>query len=88
VLIETVHRLRIEYIPKYAILVQKYYLRQLSFMVLHMLVQKFVERLNDLDHYLLYFPQEFPKQLNQNEIIEILDQAKARESGCYEAMNG
>jgi hypothetical protein len=42
-------------------------------------VQKFVERLNDLIHYLLYFPEEKPKQLDQDEIIEILDQAKAPE---------
>jgi hypothetical protein len=32
--------------------------------------------LNDLNHYLLYFPEENPKQLDQDEIIEILDQAK------------
>jgi hypothetical protein len=47
-------------------------------------VQKFVERLNDLNCYLLYFPEENPKQLDQDEIIEILDQAKAPE--WYEAM--
>jgi hypothetical protein len=40
-------------------------------------VQQFVERLNDLNRYLLYFPEENPRQLDQNEIIEILDQAKA-----------
>jgi hypothetical protein len=42
-------------------------------------VQQFVERLNDLNRYLLYFPEENPKQLDQAEIIEILDQAKAPE---------
>ena len=42
-------------------------------------VQQFVERLNDLNRYLLYFPKEFPKQHDQDEIIEILDQAKAPE---------
>jgi hypothetical protein len=47
-------------------------------------VQQFVDRLNDLNHYLLYFPEENPKQLDQDEIIEILDQAKAPE--CHEAM--
>jgi hypothetical protein len=47
-------------------------------------VQQFVERLNDLNRYLLYFPEENPKQLDQNEIIEILDQAKAPE--WHEAM--
>jgi hypothetical protein len=40
-------------------------------------VQQFVERLNDLNRYLLYFPEENHNQLDQNEIIEILDQAKA-----------
>jgi hypothetical protein len=42
-------------------------------------VQQFVQRLNDLNHYLLYFPEENPKQLDQDEIIEIFDQAKAPE---------
>jgi hypothetical protein len=41
-------------------------------------VQRFVETLNDLNLYLFYFPEEIPKQLDQDEIIEILDQAKAR----------
>jgi hypothetical protein len=40
-------------------------------------VQQFVDRLNDLNRYLLYFPEENPKQLYQDEIIELLDQAKA-----------
>jgi hypothetical protein len=44
---------------------------------LNISVQQFVERLNDLNRYLLYFPEENPKQLDQDEIIEILDQAKA-----------
>jgi hypothetical protein len=39
--------------------------------------KKFVESLNDLNSYLLYFCEENPKQLDQDEIIEILDQAKA-----------
>jgi hypothetical protein len=34
----------------------------------------------------LYFPEENPKKLDQDEIIEILDQAKARYSEWYEAM--
>jgi hypothetical protein len=42
-------------------------------------VQMFVERLNELNRYLLYFPEENPKQLDQEEIIEILDQSKAPE---------
>jgi hypothetical protein len=40
-------------------------------------VQIFLERLNDLIHYLLYFPEEHPKHLYHDEIIEILDQSKA-----------
>jgi hypothetical protein len=39
-------------------------------------VQKFVERLNELNRYLLFFPEECPRPLTQDEIIEILDQAK------------
>jgi hypothetical protein len=44
-------------------------------------VQQFVERLNDLNLYLLYFPEENPKQLDQDEVIEILDQSKALLNG-------
>jgi hypothetical protein len=40
--------------------------------------------LNDLNFYFLYFPEEHPKHLDQDEIIEILDEAKALE--WYEAM--
>jgi hypothetical protein len=47
-------------------------------MDLNTFVQQFVERLNDINRYLLYFPEENPKQLDQDEIIEILDQAKAK----------
>jgi hypothetical protein len=47
-------------------------------------VQQFVERLTNLNRYLLYFPGEKPKQLDQDEIIEILDQFKAPE--WHEAM--
>jgi hypothetical protein len=42
-------------------------------------VQQFVERLNDLNRSPLYFPEENPKQLDQDEIIEILDQVKPPE---------
>jgi hypothetical protein len=42
--------------------------------------------LNELNHYLLYFPEENPKQLDQDEIIDILDQAKARNPQWHEAM--
>jgi hypothetical protein len=76
----------LEYIPKPAICVQKYYMRQPRglYMGLNTSVQQFVERLNDLNRYLLYFPEENPKQLDQDEIIEILDQANAPE--WHEAM--
>jgi hypothetical protein len=49
-------------------------------------VQQFVERLNDLNHYLLYFSEENHKQLDQDEIIEILDQDKAMNPEWHEAM--
>jgi hypothetical protein len=51
------------------------------YMGLNTSVQQFLERqrLNDLNRYLLYFPEENSKQLDQDEIIEILDQAKAPE---------
>jgi hypothetical protein len=69
----------LEYIPKRAIRVQNYCMRQPRglYMGLNTSVQRFVERLNDLNRYLLYFPEENLKQLDQDEIIEILDQAKA-----------
>jgi hypothetical protein len=46
-------------------------------MGLNISVHKFVERLNDFNRYLLYFPEENPKQLDQDVIIEIFDQAMA-----------
>jgi hypothetical protein len=56
----------LEYIPKSAIRIQKYYIRQLwgLYMVLNTSVQQFVERLNDLNCYLLYFLEENLKQLD------------------------
>jgi hypothetical protein len=63
----------LEYIPKRAICAQKYYMRRGLYMGLNTSVQKFVEWLNDLNRYLLYFPEENTKQLDQDEIIEILD---------------
>ena len=36
-----------------------------------MSMQISVERLNEFHRYLLYFPEEKPKQLDQDEIIEI-----------------
>jgi hypothetical protein len=41
-----------------------------------MSAQKFVQRLNDLNCYLLIFRKKTPKQLDQDEIIEFLDHAK------------
>jgi hypothetical protein len=49
-------------------------------------VQQFVERLNYLNRYLLYFPEENPKQLHQDEIIDILDQSKAWNPEWHEVM--
>jgi hypothetical protein len=75
-LIELVLRdVGLEYIPMHTIHMQKYYVRQPRglYMGLNTSVQQFVERLNDLNRYLLYFPEENPKQLDQNENIEILD---------------
>jgi hypothetical protein len=78
-LIELVLRdVGLEYIPKRAIPVQKYYMRQSRglYVGLNTSLQQYVERLTDLNRYLLYFPEETPKQLDQDEIIGILDQAK------------
>ena len=50
----------------------------------NMSVHQFVERLNELNRHLLYFPEEYPNPLVQDEIIEILDQAKSSE--WHEAM--
>jgi hypothetical protein len=49
-------------------------------------VQNFLERLNDLNRYLLYFPEENAKHLDQDEIIKILDQFKAWDPEWHEAM--
>jgi hypothetical protein len=86
-LIELVLRdVGLEYIPKSAICIQKYYMRlpRGLYIGLNTSVQQFVERLNDLNRYLLYFPDENPKKLDQDEIIEILDQSNAPE--WHEAM--
>jgi hypothetical protein len=88
-LIELVLRdVGLEYIPKHAIRVQTYYMRQPRslYMGHNKSVQQFVERLNDLNRFLLYFPEENPKHLDQNEIIETLDQAKERDPEWHEAM--
>jgi hypothetical protein len=62
-LIELVLRdVGLEYIPKRTICVQKYYMRQprALHMGLNTSVQQFVVRLNDLNRYLLYFPEKKP----------------------------
>jgi hypothetical protein len=69
----------LEYIPKSAICVQKYYMRRALNTGLNTSVQKNLERLNDINRYILYIPEEIPKQLEQNETIEILDQVKVPE---------
>jgi hypothetical protein len=88
-LIELVFRdLGLENILKRAICVQKYYMRHPRglYMGINTSVQQFVERLNDLNHYLLYFPEDNPKKLDQDEIIEILNQVKAMDPEWHEAM--
>jgi hypothetical protein len=71
----------LENIPKRAIRMKKYYMRQRRglYMGLNTSVQQFVERLNDLNHYLLYFPEENPK-------AKQLDQDKAWDPEWHEAM--
>jgi hypothetical protein len=69
----------LEYISRRAIRVQKYYMRRCLFMGPNVCVAQFVERLNEMNRYLLYFPEEFPTQLDQDEIIEILYQSKSPE---------
>jgi hypothetical protein len=43
-------------------------------------------QLNDLNRYLLYFLEENPKQLHQDEIIEIFDLAKPVDPEWREVM--
>jgi hypothetical protein len=69
-LIELVLRdVGLEYIPKLALWVHKHHFRKPSglYMDLNKSYQQFVVRLNDLIRYLLYFPEENPKQLDQDE---------------------
>jgi hypothetical protein len=84
-LIELVPRvIGLEYIPKLAIRLQKYYMKipRDLFMGFNTSVPQIIksQTLNDLNRYLLYFPEENPKQSDQDEITEILDQDKARDS--------
>jgi hypothetical protein len=55
-------------------------------MALNTSIQQFVERLNDFNFHLLHFPEEKPKMLDQDQIIEIFDQAKAMDPERHEAM--
>jgi hypothetical protein len=76
-LLELVIRdLVLDYISRHAIRVQKYYMRRCLFMGPTTTVQQLVERLNDLNKYLLYFPEEHTSQLKQDEIIEIWTRPK------------
>jgi hypothetical protein len=56
------------------------------YMDLISLAQQFLERLNDLNCYFLYFPEENPKKLDRDEIIEMWDQTKAVDLELHEAM--
>jgi hypothetical protein len=42
--------------------------------------------LNERNHFLLYFPGEQPKKIDQLEIIEFLDAAKAMDPEWHEVM--
>jgi hypothetical protein len=88
-LIELVLRdVGLEYISKRAIRMQTYYMRHPRglYMGLSTSGKQFVERLHELNRYLLYFPEENPKQLDQDEIIEFLDQSKAKAPEWHEAI--
>jgi hypothetical protein len=67
----------LRYISRHAMKVQKYYMRRCLFMGSNTSAQQFVERLNVMNTYLLHFLEEFPRQLDQNEIMKILDPAKS-----------
>jgi hypothetical protein len=74
-LIELVLRdVGLEYIPKHAIRMPKYHVRQPWGLYM------------DLNTYLEYSSDIKPNQLDQDEIIEILDQSKAWDPEWYEAM--
>jgi hypothetical protein len=86
-LIELVVRdVDLEYIPKLIMHAQKYYTFKATrdlYMGVNTSVQNFAERLNTLN---LNLAEENPKQLYQDEIIEILDQAKAKDPEWHEVM--
>jgi hypothetical protein len=68
--------------------IPKHYMRLLGglHIGLNMSVKQLKEKLNDLNRYLLYFPEESSKHLEQDEIMKILDQAKAGYPEWHEAM--
>jgi hypothetical protein len=79
--IELVFRdVTLEYIPIFAIRVQNYNMRQPRglYMGLTTSVLQFVERLSELNCYLLHFREENPKLLDYDEIIGIMSDVKQR----------
>jgi hypothetical protein len=64
--------LGLDYISRCAIRVQKYFMSSCLFLGPNIMVQQFVETLNELNRCLLVFPEECPTPLTQEEI----DQAK------------
>jgi hypothetical protein len=54
-------------------------MRKYHFMWPNITDQQFVECLNEMSRYLLHSTEEIPTQLDQDEIMEILDQAKFSE---------
>jgi hypothetical protein len=52
---------------------KKYFMRRALVTGLNTSVQKFLERLNDLNPYLLLFLEEYTKLLGQEEINKILN---------------
>jgi hypothetical protein len=75
-LIELVLRdICLEYIARRTIRVQKYYMRKCRglYMGFNTSVKQLVDRLNDLNRYLMYFSEEKPKKMDQDKMIEMLD---------------
>ena len=60
----------LEYIPKRAICVQKYYMRRGLYMGSNTSVQQFVERLNDLNRYLLFSQRSLPNNLIKMRLLK------------------
>lgn len=62
-----------EYLPDQASRKQRYYMRCCLCIGPNTTVQLFYKHLNALNCYLLYFPDDSPRQLNKEDIAEILD---------------